>query len=72
MITLKTTFKIIATHGKNLKKKFEVPLDFQKIFSAFSDNNAPMRKEVKITHKRFREKKIIPAPFVETNIDFKT
>lgn len=62
---------IIATNGKDPKKGFEFPLNFQQIFSAFLDNDAP-RKGKAENYADVLRGNIISAPFVETNIDFKT
>lgn len=72
MISPGTTIKITATDGENPEKKSWVSLNIQKIFSAFLDNDAPMKQKRKDYEEEVLREKIISVPFVETNIDFET
>lgn len=71
MIRPGTIFKITATDGKNPGNSFEFPLNFQQIFPAFSDDDAPIREKAKTYEENVSRGKIMSAPFVETNLDFK-
>lgn len=72
MISPGTKFEIIAIDGKNPEKSIEFPLNFQQIFSAFSNNDGLMQKKAVIFKKGVLREKNIYVKIAKMDIEFQT